>query len=149
MPNWADNQLIVNGDVEEMDRFNNNFKNFEAIVPLGEWDYDEAIETWGCKWDINPEELEYGRYDEGDYYSFMTPWSPPTGFVKKASEKYDLRFTLKTYEPGMFYMNKEIFEEGRRIGSANADEHGAMKELFSGDDFFRGIFKDMELINHD
>lgn len=150
MPNWADNQMIVTGKTEEMDRFKKDFGCFNDIVPLdGEWEYDKAVETWGVKWDVNPDEVDYGRFEEGDYYSFMTPWGPPSAFVRKASRKYDLRFTLKTAERGAFFMNKENFENGQKIGEAYATEREMMKELFSGDFFFRGWLTDMELVNHE
>ncbi len=80
MPNWAQNTLkITTTDVNFIEQAvaaykNNSLLNF--LVPIGEWDYNLAVERWGVKWDVE------GLCDpviEGDTVTFIfdSAWAPP------------------------------------------------------------------------
>ena len=137
MPNWAENSLVVKGDNQELQRFDEDFENFESLVPLqGEWEYDKAIATWGTKWDIDRNNVNLSIIDGNHHYYFNTAWTPPENFVRKVSKKYNLTFVLKTAEMGVCYMNETKFENGMEIGEKYAESLEEMERKFSGDEFF-------------
>ena len=80
MPNWCSNTLkITTTDVNFIEQAvaaykNNNLLNF--LVPIGEWDYNLAVEKWGTKWQpsfvCDPVIL-------GDSVTFIfdSAWAPP------------------------------------------------------------------------
>lgn len=92
MPNWVRNlvkidtnnpedvnkvALFVNGDESPFD--------FERIIPstvnANEDSYLWHVDHWGTKW--NSTEVE--TYD-GNIFSFLTAWCPPTPVIKRLSE---------------------------------------------------------------
>ena len=59
MPNWCDNSLYITGKSEDIKKLHEEAKEkgfFESILPLGEWEYGKAIDTWGTKWEGRIEE---------------------------------------------------------------------------------------------
>jgi len=60
MPNWCNNQVRMGGptvelkriwDILEDDKTDNGL--LSAIAPLdGGWEYNDAVNNWGTKWDI-------------------------------------------------------------------------------------------------
>ena len=59
MPNWCSNHIVIEGPTEKVEAIwskatdTSNDGLLEAMVPLGKWDYSEAVNTWGTKWDIS------------------------------------------------------------------------------------------------
>ena len=68
-----------------------------------EW-YNWSIANWGCKWDINPTEIEMSD-DSGHgcvSYSFDTPWGPPEGVYLAMTEQFpEVDISWFYDEPGM------------------------------------------------
>ena len=71
MPNWCSNQIKLGGTTEEIERIWNTLEDdkqddglLSAIAPLdGEWEYEDAVTSWGTKWDI--------KHDHGLIFIFF------------------------------------------------------------------------------
>tara|TARA_B100001057_G_C22691177_1_gene887830 strand:+ start:46 stop:579 length:534 start_codon:yes stop_codon:yes gene_type:complete len=98
MPNWCSNQIKLGGPTEEIERIWNTLEDHKiedgllsAIAPLDNgWQYEDALATWGTKWDIKQDhELQFKKekgYSEINGY-FESAWSPPTEAVRYWLEK--------------------------------------------------------------
>ena len=112
MPNWCTNTLIIRGDVETLSQLKPVFEAgeglLEAIAPIGEWDYGNATEKWGTKWDIQTEGLQFT--DNGDGTAeiegyFDSAWSPPLAAFQQLSQDWDSCYIeLKYFEPGCCFV---------------------------------------------
>jgi len=128
MPNWCNNSVTISGPTETIRQLWDDaqtahtdkdgkpvFGLLEAMAPIGNWDYGTALETWGTKWDISDEGLEF--FDNGDGTAcisgwFDSAWSPPIGAYEKFLDDMDnCSLEASYYEPGMdfagFYTNGE------------------------------------------
>ena len=46
--------------------------------------YGWRVKHWGCKWDLNHEEVEVDEFTKGELcISFTTPWAPPDEIYRK------------------------------------------------------------------
>ena len=109
MPNWCNNSFSITGNTESIkdlwDAANEKEGLLEAIAPIGEWEYGNAVETWGTKWDVSLEGLEYT--DNGDGTAsiagwFESAWSPPIGAYEQLAADFDSCIIEASYfEPGM------------------------------------------------
>ncbi len=112
MPNWAQNTLkitAINSDFIEQAVTaykNDNLLNF--LVPIGEWDYNLAVEKWGTKWDV------VGECDPvilGDSVTFIfdSAWAPPIAVYDALVNR---GFGVEAFylEPGMGYCG--IYRDG-------------------------------------
>ena len=106
MPNWCSNNLTINGDVETLSQLKEIIESdgeglLEAIAPIGDWEYGTAVESWGTKWDISAEGLEF--VDNGDGTAtiegwFQSAWSPPIDAFQKLADDWDSCFIELMYE---------------------------------------------------
>ena len=111
MPNWNSNTVTINGPKAKIAALwaAANSKEdsglLEAMVPIGEWDYDRAVATWGTKWDVNMEGLELIDNEDGtaSIVGYAdSAWSPPlAAFQTYAAANEDVYLELKYFEPGM------------------------------------------------
>lgn len=116
MPNWCSNWAFIHHDnpekIKQMQAAVTENNLFETFVPLGEWDYAKAVETWGTKWDANGAEVQHVS-DDGNGVSlyFDTAWGPPTEFYNKLTEQ---GFTVDAtyHEPGMCFAGHYTSENG-------------------------------------
>ena len=126
MPNWCQNNVTISGPTETIKQLwedaqtahvytvtaedgteetKREFGLLNAMAPIGEWDYGTAVDTWGTKWDISPEGLEF--IDNGDGTAeitgwFDSAWAPPIGAYEKFSDDMDNCDIQASYhEPGM------------------------------------------------
>lgn len=132
MPNWCNNTLDVCGEEESIQKFYNENRieedndekelqktdlSFRNSVPFskGEWDYNEAVQIWGTKWDANEVDVDIG--DEQLTYHFQTAWGPPKEWLEKVAKKYpELTFELFYEEPGMDFLGRVEYEDGELTG---------------------------------
>ncbi len=105
MPNWCSNWASIrHEDPEKIRQFQsaaaeNNL--FETFAPIGEWDYNKAIEEWGTKWDINGADVSSVAPDNKSIEVFFdTAWGPPTGFYEKLTEQ-GFVIDATYHEPGI------------------------------------------------
>ena len=120
MPNWCTNTLTIRGDVETLSQLKPVLEAgeglLEAIKPIGEWEYGNAVEAWGTKWDINTEGLEF--IDHGDGTAeisgyFDSAWAPPVeAFAALAESRASGYIELKYIEPGMGFVGVYDSEGG-------------------------------------
>ena len=110
MPNWCSNTLMVSHkDTAMIDRVENAVNAdslFEEFAPLGEWQYDAAVEKWGTKWDINSGDV-IDRNENSITVSFMTAWSPPINFYDELlAQGFEVH--AEYFEPGVCFVGKYI-----------------------------------------
>lgn len=109
MPNWCSNSITISGPIETIkDLWDSAQKKqglLEAMVPIGEWEYDTAVEAWGTKWDVSLEGLEFMDNGDGTAYIngwFDSAWSPPIGAYETFAHDMDnCVLEASYYEPGM------------------------------------------------
>ena len=111
MPNWCDNYIHIEGPAEELQKLQKSFTDvgmLETLCPIGEWDYNVAVNTWGTKWEISEDEVQYFEYDpdgvgHGNLTgNFQSAWSPPTGAIRTFLDNNpDFSAELMFYEPSM------------------------------------------------
>ena len=111
MPNWCDNSAIIYGPKKKVLAIAKAFEegNFcEHIHPIGDWDYNAAVNSWGTKWDVGGEDAYYDHEEVADdrvrlNLSFQSAWGPPTGVYEKLLEDEDMDCGAYYYEPGMSF----------------------------------------------
>ena len=97
MPNWCNNHIEINGPAEKLSQVWEHAKQseglLEALTPLGDWDYQDAVSSWGTKWDVELEGLEYSEWEVNGQSKgciegyFESAWSPPTEAVSSFLER--------------------------------------------------------------
>ena len=113
MPNWCNNSITIKGPADKIRALwaasqDKDTRLLEAMVPVGEWDYDRAVAAWGTKWDISNEGLEFEELSDGT--AAITgwadsAWSPPLeAFQTYANANEDVYLELKYFEPGMAFV---------------------------------------------
>ena len=127
MPNWCNNSFTITGCVESIRDLwegaqtanDGEFGLLNAIAPIGEWEYGKAVETWGTKWDVSDEGLEF--IDNGDGTAcitgwFESAWAPPIAAYEQLAADFDsCVIECSYYEPGMdfggFWSSENGLEE--------------------------------------
>jgi len=112
MPNWCSNNFRIVGSIESLkplwEEIDREEKFLEVIKPIGEWDYGNAVEAWGTKWDVNTDGMEFT--DNGDGTAeisgwFDSAWSPPVDAFQTLSQDLDSCYLeLSYFEPGMAFV---------------------------------------------
>lgn len=130
MPNWCSNTLTITGNVSTLSALKKVIQAdceglLEAIAPIGEWEYANAVEKWGTKWDVSTEGLEYILNGDGtatiEGY-FDSAWSPPIEAFQQLAQDWDSCYIqLKYFEPGMAFVG--VWDsEGEDTVFENCDE---------------------------
>jgi hypothetical protein len=114
MPNWCSNTFTINGDVDslrplwEATQQEDNPQFLEAIAPIGDWEYGNAVNTWGTKWDVNTDGMEFEDHGDGTATLsgwFDSAWSPPIeAFNTLAGDLDSCYIELYYFEPGMAFV---------------------------------------------
>jgi len=134
MPNWCDNSITISGPKDKITELwksaqtaqQGDFGLLEAMVPIGDWEYDTAVENWGTKWDISDEGLELninGNHAKITGY-FQSAWSPP---IDAYDNYLDLNPEVEihaTYNEGISFLGK--YENG------NNTYYEDLKDLVDG-----------------
>ena len=125
MPNWCSNSFSITGNVESIKELwdtaqtagpDGDFGLLNAIAPIGDWDYGTAVESWGTKWDVSDEGLEF--IDHGDGTAsiegwFDSAWSPPIAAYEQFAADFDSCVISASYfEPGMDFAGFWSSEDG-------------------------------------
>ena len=124
MPNWCENKLTIEGNVESLIKFKEQAKskekgidtdirmnNFvpmpkELINTISPWEhpnwYDWALENWGTKWDITA--YLVSEIDDELIYEFDSAWNPPIKWLENVGPMFpELTFELEYKESGMCF----------------------------------------------
>ncbi len=105
MPNWCMNNADITATTEEQKALLYRVSTaeaadgfFELLRPLGEWDYNNSVDNWGTKWDVEPLSMEY----DGTTLtaSFDSAWAPPVALYEYLKEQ-GFEVSANYYEPGM------------------------------------------------
>ena len=122
MPNWCSNTFTIKGDVDslrplwEATQQEDNPQFLEAIAPIGEWEYGNAVDTWGTKWDVNTDGMEFEDHGDGTatlHGFFDSAWSPPIeAFNTLAGDLDSCYIELYYFEPGMAFVGYWSSEGG-------------------------------------
>ena len=116
MPNWCSNSITITGPADKIRALwdaaqpaeGKDRSLLEVMVPIGEWDYETAVNKWGTKWDISLEGLEFSENEDGtatiEGYA-DSAWSPPLdAFQTYALANEDCFMELKYFEPGTCFV---------------------------------------------
>lgn len=105
MPNWCYNNVDITATTEEGKALLYRVSTaeaadgfFEMFRPIGEWDYNVALEKWGTKWDVEPLDVDFDG--ETMTTGFDSAWSPPVALYEYLKEQ-GFEVTASYYEPGM------------------------------------------------
>jgi hypothetical protein len=122
MPNWCSNTFTIKGDVDslrplwEATQQEDNPQFLEAIAPIGDWEYGNAVNTWGTKWDVNTDGMEFEDHGDGTATLsgwFDSAWSPPIeAFNTLAGDLDSCYIELYYFEPGMAFVGYWSSEGG-------------------------------------
>ena len=121
MPNWCQNNLDIEGDVEQLKQFAayKESKFFENILPLGEWEYDKSLDGWGTKWDVDPHHCELDEDSGVLSVSFDSAWAPPINLYNYLQSKgFSLYATY--YDPGMGFAG--VYSDGENREYSEFDD---------------------------
>lgn len=109
MPNWCNNTVTIYGPIKKIKQLHEAAQKgelLETMAPIGEWDYDNAVNAWGTKWDISEdngleyEEIEKDRASLSGW--FDTAWGPPLeAYSTFLNNNEDCDLGGYYYEPGM------------------------------------------------
>ena len=140
MPNWNFNSIIIEGPAEKIRALWESAKAqkdsflLEAMVPIGEWDYDTAIKAWGTKWDLSDEGLELSDLGNGLAQivgGAESAWAPPIeAFQTYANANEDVYLELRYFEPGMSFIG--VWDS--RGGDAYWEDVGSLLETTKEED---------------
>lgn len=135
MPNWCINTVIAkHPDPAKMEALKEALKKdifFEHILPIGEWEYDKAVNTWGTKWEAS--NLSWAVFtptvDNHIEISFESAWSPPEFvYQQMIADGWDI--TAYFYEPGMGFVGKYgVDSDGLYEESYNIEDEPIPAEL--------------------
>ena len=162
MPNWCSNNFRIVGSTESLkplwEEIDREEKFLEVIKPIGEWDYGNAVEAWGTKWDVNTDGMEFT--DNGDGTAeisgfFDSAWSPPVDAFQTLSQDLDSCYLeLSYFEPGMCfvgYWDSEGADDHYTI-DPEAEDMGIpayLEEEWCVSDWFRTDEDDEEVVFED
>jgi len=140
MPNWCSNNLHMEGDAEEIKRFEDTHNSVPRVWNDGHtghagqeketldfsasvWDEDNDVKEysdygynwqskhWGTKWNA----CEVDHHGDG-LYSFTTAWAPPEAWMVSMSAKFPkLKFVLSYTEEGMGFMGITVAIGGDKM----------------------------------
>lgn len=111
MPNWCANTLTVeHSDPAMIDKFQSAVEEcnlLQTFVPLDQWDFEEAVDKWGTKWDISNGEVIDRWSPETLCVSFDTAWSQPSGFYDELMEQ-GFTVSAQFFEPGVGFVGQYV-----------------------------------------
>ncbi len=118
---------------------------FHRAIPIGLWDYNVAVNRWGCKWDCDVGRFEKDEISENVYqltYRFSTPWGPPKEWFDFIGKKYNtLEIKIESDEPGCDFVWIKEYINGEFQN----------EEMHTYTDFFyqkHELYKEMNIILH-
>ena len=155
MPNWCSNNFSITGNTESIRDLweaaqtagpDGDFGLLNAIAPIGDWDYGTAVETWGTKWDVSDEGLEF--IDNGDGTAsisgwFDSAWAPPIGAYEVLAADFDSCIIEASYfEPGMDFAGFWSSENGEEHLD---DLHGEWEKGDESCDLYKQLDEEYDL----
>ena len=137
-------------DVNEIWDMNENYDfvlelTFHRAIPIGPWNYDVAVEKWGCKWDCDMGHFEKDSIGGNQWrltYTFSTPWSPPHEWFDVIGEKYNtLEIKIESEEPGNDFVWIKEYKNGEVENEENHTYTDFIYEKYR-------LYREMNIILH-
>jgi hypothetical protein len=179
MPNWCNNNITISGPSETIKQLwddaqtahvytvevdgeeitKREFGLLNAMAPIGEWEYGTAVDTWGTKWDISDEGLEF--IDNGDGTAeitgwFDSAWAPPIGAYEKFCDDMDnCEISASYYECGMDFAGfwhgmeehlDDLHEEYKLPEDERSDLYNRLDEEWGLSEQFEEYDEDEEML---
>ena len=127
MPNWCNNNISMTGPKDILEALwnkatENGNQLLEAMVPIGEWEYDTAVNAWGTKWDVSTNGLSFESWDDKAEISgyFDSAWAPPIEAMEAfLAQNEGVSIILSYEEPGMDFCG--VYENGDCVESTMSD----------------------------
>lgn len=154
MPNWCMNTIEIIGPRDQIQLLletahykDNNL--LEAMVPIGDWEYDKALAAWGVKWGMETDSLVLEHLEDGLAAirgPTETPWDPPIqAFTSFANAHPECTLSIKYFEPGMNFIgewNSTLGDQHWEINdqvltsNSNSDELDSLLEHFDVNNWY-------------
>jgi len=118
MPNWVENHISITTNhpvlIDLLIKVEKTYAKdgvFDTLKPIGEWEYEKACHSWGCKWDISDPFVSLRETDgQVDFeLTGQTPWCSPDNLLK---------WVIDTFNNDGFETNTKVawLEEGGEWG---------------------------------
>jgi len=126
MPNWCANHIEIVGPEDKINKLYMDAQDgfLETLAPLGEYEYNNAINNWGTKWEVDIDNLAVdlslnnGKAVLSGY--FESAWSPPIQAIQTFEyNNPDCDVELYYYEPAMDFCGS--LDENITISKVNRD----------------------------
>ena len=112
MPNWCYNNVDITAKTDDQKMLLDRVSRaetadgfFAMFRPIGEWDYNVALEKWGTKWDVEPLDVDYDGTTLST--SFDSAWSPPVALYEYLKDQ-GFEVSAGYYEPGMDFAGEWV-----------------------------------------
>jgi hypothetical protein len=139
MPNHVENDLLIQGKIEDVQKVLDCIKtsesifDFNTLIPypsryleadkikegsgFNSGGYNWCVENWGTKWNAYEIQLENlpttKRIQKRVLVSFLTAWSPPEPVIEELALKFPLvDIKLSYYESGQAFQGKIVYKKG-------------------------------------
>lgn len=133
MPNWCRNYVTINGPEKQLKDFisstpknsNGNDGLLSKYVPIGEWEFEKAVDSWGTKWDID--EIIIGEIAEQYHYhtvdlQFDSAWTPPLEAIKAISLIFPyFQIGVHYVEDGVGFIGFVVYSNGQELVIEESD----------------------------
>jgi len=114
MPNWCMNDVLISGPKEKVNNLYNEIMDTGGLLCVMSPSNKDAIESWGTKWDVDPENLSIEEEKDIAIISGTvdSAWSPPVDAFKTfLKNNPDCIAELRYYESGMEFIG--MFSNGK------------------------------------
>ena len=96
MPNWVDNEIIINGTASSLKEIADSVFDFQKLHPCPFIDGENhqegwhmwCVQHWGTKWTGRDIVIHYEEGDSSMTVTCRTAWSSPHGFLAYLTTKY-------------------------------------------------------------
>jgi len=137
MPNWCSNDVTITGPKAKVKALWDRAVQYqsedqakgllEAMAPIGDWQYGNAVQRWGTKWDVSLEGLEFE--DDGEQGIIQgyadSAWAPPIdAFIEFVEANPEVYVECYYFEPGTSFVgfwNSEGVNDYYEIDPDNFD----------------------------
>tara|TARA_Y100000389_G_C17280243_1_gene422574 strand:+ start:73 stop:705 length:633 start_codon:yes stop_codon:yes gene_type:complete len=153
MPNWCSNYVELSGESKDISRVltilkvreDNNF--FSPLLGSnnhkGTW-YDDNIQQFGTKWDVEVLESEIQSGDTFITFGCESAWSPPVAGLVSVCKKYNLDCIISYEEPGGDFTGRTSIGSSEGIISEEDYEYREGNYRLNNEYFWENLECDLE-----
>lgn len=140
MPNWCDNILEIDGDVEDISKLLESKFEFQKLRPcpyIDDKGYNWRLLHWGVKWDINQDNLFIDMFDAVPTklkLEFPTAWRPCCEILRFLTEKMpSVSIVHRYFEGGQHITGEYHYDDGIITTIDISDKVAFIREYFDED----------------